>query len=246
MTESSSSSSPQDNPFSMNTLLHPMTIKLSSSNYLLCRNHLLLPIFTYQKLLRHLDGSFPAPSTTVTVEEKSLPNPDYQVWTEADQRAIILLQSSLKKLQPKFLVSPRLATSGSLLKLLIVTHLLSAFILCVNPFDNSQKGRGRSFNYRGLNSRGKGRGQGRRPPHCQLCRYNGHYASSCPQLHTYATQAPSSDENLAKAFHAQCHVTKNTPDWHVDSGATYHMTPTCDSLNHSTSYLGSENQKSSR
>nr|KAJ0206899.1 hypothetical protein LSAT_V11C500249640 [Lactuca sativa] len=71
-----------------------MTIKLSSSNYLLWRNHL-LPIFTYQKLLGHLDGSSPAPSTTITVEEKSLPNPDYLVCAEADQRAIILLQSSL-------------------------------------------------------------------------------------------------------------------------------------------------------
>ncbi|GJV65498.1 reverse transcriptase domain-containing protein, partial [Tanacetum coccineum] len=35
---------------------------------------------------------------------------------------------------------------------------------------------------------GRGRG-GRHPPHCQLCRTNGHYASSCPSLHTYASNA---------------------------------------------------------
>ena len=32
----------------------------------------------------------------------------------------------------------------------------------------------------------------------------------------------------------QCHVTTNNPDWYVDSEATDHMTPTCDSLHHSS------------
>ncbi|GJW54467.1 retrovirus-related pol polyprotein from transposon TNT 1-94, partial [Tanacetum coccineum] len=49
---------------------------------------------------------------------------------------------------------------------------------------------------------------------------------------------PSSDESLAKAFHVQCHINSNTPDWHVDSGATDHMTPACDPLHHSSLYPG--------
>ncbi|GKA77787.1 retrovirus-related pol polyprotein from transposon TNT 1-94 [Tanacetum coccineum] len=74
---------------------------------------------------------------------------------------------------------------------------------------------------------GRGRG-GRHPPHCQLCRTNGHYASSCPSLHTYASNAATSDANLAQAFTSQCHVTQGHPDWYVDSGAMAHMTSSPD------------------
>ncbi|GJZ09563.1 zinc finger, CCHC-type containing LTR copia-type gag-polypeptide [Tanacetum coccineum] len=88
------SSSSSDNLFSMNTLLHMMTIKLSSTNYLLWRNYM-LPIFTYQKLLGHIDGTSSSPSPTITVEGTTQPNPEALAWTEVDQRAIILLQSSL-------------------------------------------------------------------------------------------------------------------------------------------------------
>ena len=68
-----------------------------------------------------------------------------------------------------------------------------------------------------VSSRGRGGhafrgGRGRRPPHCQLCRKEGHYASACPLLSLHATHKPGSDMNLAKAFHAQCHVTTNAPD----------------------------------
>ncbi|KAI3669704.1 hypothetical protein L6452_41051 [Arctium lappa] len=87
-------SSSQDNLFSMTTLLHMITIKLSSSNYLLWRNHM-LPIFTYQKLLGHIDGSSSAPSPTITVDDKTLPNPEALTWTDIDQQAVIVLQYSL-------------------------------------------------------------------------------------------------------------------------------------------------------
>nr|KAJ0209912.1 hypothetical protein LSAT_V11C400165660 [Lactuca sativa] len=75
----------------------------------------------------------------------------------------------------------------------------------------------------GRSSRG-GRGRGRRPPHCQLCRINGHFANACPNLASLATRAPSMDLDLAKAFNAQCHVTSAGPCWYVDSGASDHMT----------------------
>ncbi|GKA56682.1 zinc finger, CCHC-type containing protein, partial [Tanacetum coccineum] len=88
------SSSFHDSLFSMNTLLHMITIKLSSTNYLLWRNHM-IPIFTYQKLIGHINGTSISPSPKVTIEGKANPNPDLLTWTEDDQRAVILLQSSL-------------------------------------------------------------------------------------------------------------------------------------------------------
>lgn len=112
-----------------------------------------------------------------------------------------------------------------------VTTPTVAFAAEHSRSESSTRGRGRS-------SRGGGRGRGRRNPHCQLCRTNGHYASHCPDLATYATNATASNANLAsyatnaaasnanlaQAFHAQCHVTDTTPDWYVaDSGASTHM-----------------------
>lgn len=38
-----------------------------------------------------------SPSTTITVEGKSSPNPAYLAWHEADQRALLILQSSLSE-----------------------------------------------------------------------------------------------------------------------------------------------------
>ncbi|GJT36025.1 disease resistance TIR-NBS-LRR class family protein [Tanacetum coccineum] len=48
------------------------------------------------------------------------------------------------------------------------------------------------------------RGRGRRLPHCQLCRKDGHYANECLDLASFASRAPSIDANLAQAFHAKC------------------------------------------
>ena len=52
-----------------------------------------------------------------------------------------------------------------------------------------------------------GRGRGHRPPHCQLCRQNCHFANACPQLPTFASKSAPSEANLAKAFFANCCVT---------------------------------------
>ncbi|GKD73809.1 ribonuclease H-like domain-containing protein [Tanacetum coccineum] len=76
---------------------------------------------------------------------------------------------------------------------------------------NSQ-GHGHAFSSRGTSLRGRGCGSNRRPPHYQLCRTNGQYASSCPSIASYTTQASSTDESLARAFHAQCNVTTNSLD----------------------------------
>ena len=55
----------------------------------------MMPIFTYQKLIGHIDGTSVSPPPTVTVERKAIANPALLPWTEEDHRAVILLQSSL-------------------------------------------------------------------------------------------------------------------------------------------------------
>ncbi|KAJ0864428.1 putative RNA-directed DNA polymerase [Helianthus annuus] len=101
-------------------------------------------------------------------------------------------------------------------------------------------GGNQSRGYNGRSRNNGGRGRGRRPPHCQLCRKEGHYASSCPSLATYAQQRPSIDANLAQAFHASCTLNPNQPDWTSDTGATTHMVPPDTPLNSSAPYSGNE------
>nr|GEY81253.1 zinc finger, CCHC-type, Gag-polypeptide of LTR copia-type [Tanacetum cinerariifolium] len=238
------SSSSDETLFSMNTLLHMMTMKLASSNYLLWHNQM-LPIFTYQKLIGHTDGTSTAPSSTIVIDGKTVPNPTVVPWNEVDQRPVILLQSSLieeyaaevlglttaRQIWLSFEVSYSNASvervhslRDSLRQLKKESHELFMLSLhgtstppvafqALNTTSNYSHGRGRSFSSRGTSSRSRGRGQNRRPPHCQLCRINGYYASACPSLAIYATQASTTDESLAKAFHAQCYVNTNSPDW---------------------------------
>ncbi|KAJ9538664.1 hypothetical protein OSB04_031397 [Centaurea solstitialis] len=79
---------------------------------------------------------------------------------------------------------------------------------------------------------------GRRSPHCQLCRTNGHYASVCPKLASFASQASSKDDALASAFLSQCHVSSFGPDWFVNSGATDHMTASSETISNASSVPG--------
>ncbi|PWA80596.1 zinc finger, CCHC-type, Gag-polypeptide of LTR copia-type [Artemisia annua] len=77
---------------------------------------------------------------------------------------------------------------------------------------SSSHGRGRNnYSNRGGSSRGRGRGY-RRPPHCQLCRQEGHYATQCPDLNTFASRPAAVDANLARAFQAQCNMV-STPNF---------------------------------
>lgn len=79
--------------------------------------------------------------------------------------------------------------------------------------------------YHGIGYRGSrgGNGRGCRPPHCQLCHNNGHYASSCPQLASFSTSPPPNDTDLAKAFNAKFSLHPSRPDWYVDSIDIDHM-----------------------
>ncbi|KAF5802054.1 putative RNA-directed DNA polymerase [Helianthus annuus] len=298
-------------------------------------------LLAHHKLSAHIKDSSP-PSETVTVNDKTEPNPEFASWTAADQKAALLLLSSLTEeaatevlgftgarqiwlalentysnasiervqalrdslqqltkgsssvteFSRKFkLLCEQLAAIGHPVAETDKLHWFlrglgpsyegfSIVIRAIKPAplfrdlvaqaeshdlfsqslhgavtppaafhaqnkrESSTQSRGRG-SYRGSSSRGsygRGRSNNRRPPHCQLCRTNDHYASACPDLRTFAAQSSPLDDSLAKAFHAQCHVTHDSPDWTGDTGATDHMTPTQDCLHHSTFYKGSENK----
>ncbi|KAJ9555163.1 hypothetical protein OSB04_009777 [Centaurea solstitialis] len=82
--------------FSPSTLLHMLTIKLSSTNYLLWKKQI-LPLLAYQKLSGHIDGSIAKPPSTITTNDATNPNPAYATWLDSDQRALILIQSSVSE-----------------------------------------------------------------------------------------------------------------------------------------------------
>ena len=76
-----------------NTMIHMVTIKLSSSNYLLWKSQL-LPLLESQGLLGHVDGSveLPPPFDPPTSQT---PNTKHLAWKAIDQRLLSLLISSL-------------------------------------------------------------------------------------------------------------------------------------------------------
>ncbi|GJW68396.1 putative RNA-directed DNA polymerase, partial [Tanacetum coccineum] len=85
-----------DSPLPLATILHMITIKLTSSNYLLWKNQL-LPLLAYQKLTGYVDGSIAAPDPTIVNNDVTSPNPDYNKWIAGDQRALLLIQASLSE-----------------------------------------------------------------------------------------------------------------------------------------------------
>ncbi|KAJ0536278.1 putative RNA-directed DNA polymerase [Helianthus annuus] len=103
----------------------------------------------------------------------------------------------------------------------------AAFITGQQPTPSNRgvfaRGRGRSGRL-GTQQSGT-RGRGKRIPHCQLCRHDGHYAPACPSLSSFAQNSSYNAAHLAEAFHAHCNVSDSTPDWCTDTGATSHMAP---------------------
>ncbi|GJT33494.1 putative RNA-directed DNA polymerase [Tanacetum coccineum] len=98
---------------------------------------------------------------------------------------------------------------------------------------NYSRGGGHASNSNGVRGRG-----GRHPPHRQLCHTNGYYASSCPSLYTYASNAATSDANLS---HKPSHLSVPCYSRHPivrDSGCTAHMTSSPDNVSHSAPYSG--------
>lgn len=95
-------------------------------------------------------------------------------------------------------------------------------------------GRLLSSNYIG----GRGRG-GRHPLHCQLCRKNGHYLFSCPNLHIYMPQTPCPHMLiLHKTFSRNAMSLKDIQTGVFDSSVTTPMTPSSENVSTSSPYSG--------
>lgn len=79
------------------TMIHMVTIKLSSSNYLLWKRQI-MPMLTSFNLLGFVDGSSIAPAATLQKENGSTePNPAYAEWHTQDQKLLGVLFSSLSE-----------------------------------------------------------------------------------------------------------------------------------------------------
>ncbi|KAL6350717.1 hypothetical protein AAG906_028176 [Vitis piasezkii] len=76
-------------------MIHMVTIKLSSSNYLLWKSQL-LPLLESQELLGHVDGTL-APPPWFALADSQTPNIKYLAWKNTDQRLLSLLLPSLTK-----------------------------------------------------------------------------------------------------------------------------------------------------
>nr|GEX52385.1 putative zinc finger, CCHC-type, Gag-polypeptide of LTR copia-type [Tanacetum cinerariifolium] len=81
-------------PHPLATVLHMITIKITSSNYLLWENQM-LPLLAYQKLTGYINGSLLSHLHTIVTNNVIASNPAYISWLSVDQRALILIQSSL-------------------------------------------------------------------------------------------------------------------------------------------------------
>ncbi|KAL6337939.1 hypothetical protein AAG906_005404 [Vitis piasezkii] len=76
-----------------NTMIHMVTIKLSSSNYLLWKSQL-LSLLKSQELLGHVDGTL-APPPLFAPADSQTPNIKHLAWKNTDQSLLSLLLSSL-------------------------------------------------------------------------------------------------------------------------------------------------------
>lgn len=73
-----------------------LTIKLTSSNYLLWRNQI-SPLLLHQNWMQFVDRSYPTPSKFIIVNDKETPNPNYLSWVETYQKVLLILQTSLSE-----------------------------------------------------------------------------------------------------------------------------------------------------
>ncbi|KAL8485240.1 hypothetical protein ACS0TY_027516 [Phlomoides rotata] len=177
----------------MATLIHMLTMKLFSTNYLIWRRQV-LTVLSCHDLLSHVDGS--TTLNVVDAQGKSTINDGYAPWKSKHQRVLSLLQSSLtyealaevldRDSARDVCVTLEAAyspSSGSRTHQLSQVH--AAFFASGRCSLGPRGSRGTSSSPGGSHARGgsssdgRGRGQGRRIPRCQI--YHGeHYAYKCP------------------------------------------------------------------
>ncbi|GJW75399.1 hypothetical protein Tco_0134769 [Tanacetum coccineum] len=230
------------------TLLHMLTIKLSSSNYMLWRNQLAVPSLQIPLTLH---------GRRLTKETLFFFNPLF-----------------LKKRWLRLLVLNLIAKYGVLLRQLIamifsrlldislmtLTRHIGFSVVSGSSFENflkTQRAVKPRANFRDLLSQAENHElflssvHGPSPPHAALVAYNTHgssntrgqssnrggfsgghgrghrpphcqkdgrYSNVCPRIASFAQRTPSLDANLAQDFHSQCHVTNNSPDGMLTPG----------------------------
>ncbi|CAH9082491.1 unnamed protein product [Cuscuta epithymum] len=76
------------------TMVHMVTIKLSSTNFLLWKSQV-FPMLTAFDLLGYVNGTISAPSPTITTDSVERPNPAYTAWQTTDQKILGVLFSTL-------------------------------------------------------------------------------------------------------------------------------------------------------
>lgn len=107
----------------------------------------MIPLLTSQKLMSHIDGSILPPTKTINIEGKSMANPDYTSWYEADKRVVILLLSSLSvEVIYEVLGLSTVAQIWSALQYAYRNFLLNKFRVYAISFGNSTKVPYRSMN----------------------------------------------------------------------------------------------------
>uniref|UniRef100_A0A2N9H6C1 Reverse transcriptase Ty1/copia-type domain-containing protein n=1 Tax=Fagus sylvatica TaxID=28930 RepID=A0A2N9H6C1_FAGSY len=110
----------------------------------------------------------------------------------------------------------------------------AAFTASCSNKSASARGGGRAS--RGSRSRGGSRYQRNRPIRCQICRGEGHYATSCRDRYSHS----SNIANIMEAF-TSCTLNDNQDsDWYTDTGATAHMTNDATQLDKSNTYTGKD------
>ncbi|PWA54489.1 ribonuclease H-like domain-containing protein [Artemisia annua] len=287
-----------ENNIPLNTIIHMLTIKLGSSNYLLWKNQI-IPILSYQNLLSHVDGTGITPPSTRLEADKTVDNPAYSAWVLANQKTVIILQASLSEEAVTLIVGlstarqiwtaleaaygnssiERVHTIRDQLRLIqkgtksvaeygrLFKTLCDQLAAIGHPVDDSDQlhwflcGLSPSFETFSTTIRAA-----RPAPSFAdiLARTESHemfyqalHRSSSPTVAFTATfdrpwsrwqvsrgtqpewwSSPLFDDDLAKAFVAQCHVASGAPDWYVDSGATDHMTATTDNITNVTPASG--------
>jgi hypothetical protein len=108
-----------------NTLIHMVTIKLSSSNYLLWKSQL-LPLLKSQELIGHVDGTLEPPPRFAPANSQT-PNIKHLAWKQTDQRLLSLLLSSL--------------TEEAMAKVMGLTTSCEVWIALENTFSHRSKAR---------------------------------------------------------------------------------------------------------
>ncbi|KAL8493500.1 hypothetical protein ACS0TY_024640 [Phlomoides rotata] len=89
--------SPFDSSLTLQAMTHMVTVKLTSTNYLLWYTQA-YPLLFSQKFLAYVDGfSFPPTKVKIAASGSASPNPDYTKWYLNDQIIRVFLSSTLSE-----------------------------------------------------------------------------------------------------------------------------------------------------